>query len=609
MELDDKLQFLKQCPPFNQLSDQSLNQCLACLDISYHKAGEILEFGDNQRVLVIRTGSIELRGHAGEFFDRMSAGDVFLFPVLRRGEMNKFSFLEDTLLYALPWRSLESISLDNEHFRLFFNGAPTLRLVRDSGSRERDFRLNQEIAELMVTEPLCTHERASVKEVAQRMSEARVSSILVVAEGCLSGILTDRDLRSRVLAKGVNPDSLVSEVMTTDPVTISDTQTVYDAQMLMMTRNIHHLPVVRNGAPVGIVALNDFARAQNSEPIYMIQAIHRALNREELYLVSRALPDLVSKMIVAHVRADEIGRVITSITDAMTRQLIHLAQRNFGPEPCDFAWVVFGSQARQDQMLGSDQDNGLILDNSANEQADDYFKKFAAYVNEGLDRAGLRYCPGDIMAMTDQWRQPLRVWRDYFTRWIRQPEPKALMHASIFYDIRHVAGRKNLSDQLREHVLEEARKNTIFLACMSENACQNSPPLGFFKQFVLEKDGDHNPVLDLKHRGTVPIVAATRLYCLAHGISAVNTMDRLAALEERQILAASERKNLEDAHEFIAALRLEGQGRAIAEDREPGNNIDPKMLSPLVRHQLKDAFSVVADSQKLLKMRFGHGAI
>lgn len=609
MELDDKRHFIQSIPPFSDLEESDLDQCLKHLKISFFKAGTTLERGEQQQVFLLRSGSIELREVSGEFFDRLSEGDSFLFPVLSGVTPLNVQVLEDSLVYLFPQQLVNDFASHVPAFARYFGDQSDRALIAREPQGERDFRLNQSVESLMVREPLCTHQSASITQAAQSMSLARVSSILVVDGEQLVGILTDRDLRSRVLAKGVSPSAPVSEVMTEQPRCIKPNQTVYEAQMLMMTSNIHHLPVVSQGRPIGILTLNDFVRAQNSEPIYLIQAIHRADGREALSLISKQLPDLVCKMIVANVRADEIGKVITSITDAITRQLIFLAQRTFGVAPCQFAWVVFGSQARQDQMLGSDQDNGLVLEREPSDEEAEYFRQFARFVNEGLDRAGLKFCPGGIMAMTDKWRQPLDVWKSYFIKWIREPEPKALMHASIFYDIRHVAGERSLIRSLRSLVLEEARKNTIFQACMSENALQSSPPLGFFKKFVLEKDGNHNSVLDLKHRGTVPIVAAVRLYCLAHGIESVNTMERLDELIEQQVLSVSEASNLKDAHEFIASLRLENQSHAIESGAEVNNSLNPDDLSPLVRHQLKDAFSVVAESQRLLKMRFGHGAI
>ena len=324
---------------------------------------------------------------------------------------------------------------------------------------------------------------------------------------------------------------------------------------------------------------------------------------------SRDLPELIRKLIIADTRADEVGSIITSVTDSMTKKLLQLGIEEYGTPPCGFAWLAFGSQGRQEQMLGSDQDNALIISDQMKPEDDAYFAKLARFVNDGLDRCGLRYCPGEIMAMTDKWRQPLRVWKSYFSSWIEEPEPKALMHSSIYFDMRHIEGDITLTQELQQVVLEKAQKNTIFLAMMTENSLLHSPPLGFFKTFVLEKDGDHNPILDLKPRGTIPIVDIARNYSLAEGIDKINTLDRLHAIKQTGALSGQMVENLLDAYEFIAGIRLESQGRQYSAGKEVNNHVDPNALSALVRHQLKDAFAVVRDAQQAMRSRFGGGAL
>lgn len=477
MELDDKKQFLSQCPPFSSLSASNLDRLLKKLEISYERAGSGIDTAVlASELCVLRSGSVEVKDVNGHFIDRLSSGDSFGFQSYQHDSHNRdqVTFLEDTLLYRLPRTVIERLGNENPTFALFFEQERATRLHSSLDQKGRDYRLNQLVHELMIASPLCTHESASILDATKSMSQAKVSSILIVDNQALTGIMTDRDLRSRVLAQNLDTQRPVSEVMTRFPRTVNSSQTVYEAQRLMMSENIHHLPVVEGRRPVGIITLNDFIRAQNSEPVYMIQAINRAKNRDSLAKICDQLPELICKMIRANERADEVGRIITSITDSVTRQLIYLATQSLGPAPCQYAWVVFGSQARQDQMLGSDQDNGLILaDDVSEDDMAGYFKAFAEFINGGLDKSGLRYCPGDVMAMSDKWRQPLRQWRQYFTRWIREPEPKALMHASIFYDLRHVAGAPELTRNLKQMVMEEAKKNTIFQACMSENALQS----------------------------------------------------------------------------------------------------------------------------------------
>lgn len=609
MQLDERKQFLSLTPPFSKLSSTGLDQAVKHLHIGHAKAGQTLSYKSEAAIVVLRTGSVEIRNRDGGLLDKLSSGDCFLFSKDETSVTWEAQCLEDSLLYFFDEKLFDSLGDDRREFQDFFHGATNVRLNRVVNERERNYCLNQCVEELMITSVVSCEAHDTIRSAAEKMSASKVSSLLIEEDGLIQGIVTDRDLRSRVLAAGVDSSEAVAQVMTSNPKTIRPQQTVYEAQLLMMRSNIHHLPVVENGRAVGILSINDFVRAQNSEPVYLIQAMNRAKDVPTLEENSKRLPELIEKMIRANVRAHEIGKIITSITDSITQQLIYLAKQRFGEPPCGFAWVVFGSQARADQMLGSDQDNGLILERPVEGDDAQYFEQFAGFVNEGLDRCGLMYCPGGIMAMTEKWRQPLDTWRDYFSKWINEPEPKALMHASIFYDIRHVEGERQLTTELINHVSDLAQKNTIFQACMSENALQSTPPLGFFKQFVLEKDGNHRAVLDLKHRGTVPIVALTRLYCLAHGIRAVNTVDRLIALEKSGKLTNTEAGNLRDAHEFIASLRLENQSQQVQRGDEVSNNLDPKTFSPLVRHQLKDAFAVVAESQRLLKMRFGHGAI
>ena len=203
----------------------------------------------------------------------------------------------------------------------------------------------------------------------------------------------------------------------------------------------------------------------------------------------------------------------------------------------------------------------------------------------------------------------LQDWQRCFSAWIEEPSPKAVMHSSIFFDMRCISGNKELVIELQEYVLQRARTNTIFLAMMCDNALLHSPPLGFFKTFVLETDGDHKNTLDLKKRGTIPIVDIARNYALSVGVPALNSIDRLHAIEQAGAMSREMSYSLIDAHEFIAGIRLEAQGKQYSAGLKADNYLDPKELSPLLRHQLKDAFNLVRQAQAAMKARFGGGVI
>jgi CBS domain-containing protein len=292
------------------------------------------------------------------------------------------------------------------------------------------------------------------------------------------------------------------------------------------------------------------------------------------------------------------------ITDTITRQLLQIAETELGTPPCDYAWVALGSQGRFEQSAKSDQDNALVLANTFKPGDDDYFAAMAKIVNDGLDKCGYVYCPGDVMASNPKWRQPLKVWKKYFRRWITVPEKKALMHANIFFDLRIVKGRNELVDELKNSIRDDARKNELFLALMAKNAMTFQPPLGFFRQFVLERSGEHKHTLDLKLQGIMPIVEIARIRSLAAGELRINTRNRLRAAAVAGEISEADSASLIDALDFIEKLRIEHQARQYQSGQKPDNHLAPRELSPLVRQNLKSAFSQVRVSQSALLNRF-----
>ena len=285
--------------------------------------------------------------------------------------------------------------------------------------------------------------------------------------------------------------------------------------------------------------------------------------------------------------------------------MLQLGEAQLGPAPIDYVWVAAGSQARSEQTAKSDQDNCMVLDDSYNEaEHGAYFKALATFVCDGLDACGYIYCPGEMMAMTDTWRQPKRQWAEYFTRWTGQPEPKSLMLTCVFFDLRAIYGKAHLLDSLRHDVLQRTKGNSIFLAHMVGNALQHQPPLGIFKGISTIRSGEHKGKLDLKHTGVVPIVDLARVYALAGGHEEVNTHDRLLSAAAQGAVSEQRARDLRDALEFLAFTRIQHQARQITAGQPPDNYLNPNDISNFERSQLKDAFTVVHDLQNVLGQRY-----
>ncbi|MBU0604309.1 MAG: CBS domain-containing protein [Gammaproteobacteria bacterium] len=480
-----------------------------------------------------------------------------------------------------------------------------------AGARTTDPHLNlmtMPVRALIRRAPITLAPSTSIRDAAEKMCEQRVSSVLIVESGRLFGLVTDRDLRNRALARGIDISRPVIDIATVAPLTMDVRKPAFDALLLMARHNIHHVPVMDGDTVVGMITATDLTEQHSTSAVYLAGDIYKQDTVDGLAAGAARVRALQQNLAAAGASAYSTGHIITAITDAITCRLLQLAEARFGPAPIDYVWVAAGSQARSEQTAKSDQDNCLILDDSYDAaRHGEYFKSLSTLVCDGLDACGYIHCPGDMMAMTDQWRQPRSRWAQYFRNWTEEPEPKALMLTCVFFDLRAIYGKTSLLEDLRRDVLARTRDNRIFLAYMVSNALSHQPPLGLFRTLSTIRSGEHRGRIDLKHNGIVPIVDLARVYALAGGHDAVNTHDRLASAADSKEISEQSARDLRDALEFIAALRIQHQARQLGAGQDADNFLRPDELSNFERSQLKDAFTVVQTLQSVLGQRYQAG--
>lgn len=475
-----------------------------------------------------------------------------------------------------------------------------------------DALLGVPLQSLLTRSPVAVTASASIREAALCMRQAGVSSLLITerdqGEGALLGLITDRDLRNRVVAEGVSVEGPLMSIATRGVHTLPGSASVFEAMLLMTRHGVHHVPVMEDARVLGVVSVTRLSEQHASSPLTLAASVHRQNSLEGLQLLAAQVGLVQRQLAAAEVSAYNCGRMLTAITDAITVRLLQLAQARLGPPPVPYVWVAAGSQARAEQTARSDQDNCLVLDDDYDPVAHRaYFQELAASVCDGLAACGYVHCPGEMMAMTDAWRQPARQWRAYFEKWVNTPEPRALMLTSVFFDLRAVHGEAGLLDSLRRDVLASTRINRIFQAHMASNALGHAPALGMFGRLAVGRSGEHAGTLDLKHEGLVPIIDLARVYALASGAQAVNTRDRLLAVAGEGEVTEQAARDLCDALEFIGFMRIRHQARQMAEGQAPTNFLRPDSLSNLERRQLKDAFSVTQTLQSVLSQRYTAG--
>ncbi|MEO9780086.1 MAG: DUF294 nucleotidyltransferase-like domain-containing protein [Sedimentitalea sp.] len=594
LPVDEILRFLRSVHPYDSLAADTLDgiaQRFQVLNID--KGQPIYTFGEPMAGLyLLHDGEVEVRDGNGSPVSLLGPRNSFGERGLIRDNkaVTSTRAAADSVLLMLPRADFDTLMTTEPTFAKFFD-----RRRNDvrRGSDLATSRVQTFMAKTPVTCPLQT----SVQQAARLMHDKHISSLCIVNDDRLAGIVTTRDLTGKVLAPGLPCTTPVEQVMAHDPLTLSPSAIGSDVLHAMMEHRIGHIPIVEAGKLVGIVTQTDLTRFQAVSSAELVSAIARADTAVEMARVTAEIPRLLVQLVAGGNRHEVVTRLITDIADTATRRLLKLAEATLGPPPVPYLWLACGSQGRQEQTGVSDQDNCLILDDAVTDQQMPYFAKLAKFVSDGLDTCGYFYCPGDMMATNPRWCQPVRVWRQYFQGWIAKPDPEAQMLASVMFDLRPIGGDKSLFDGLHTDTLQAANRNSIFVAHMVSNSLKHTPPLGLLRGFATIRSGEHRNTIDLKLNGVVPVVDLGRIYALQGKLTEVNTRARLRAAEAAGVLSASGGRDLIDAYDLIAETRLNHQLVRINAGDAPDNFMPPTTLSDFERSHLRDAFVVIKTMQ------------
>jgi CBS domain-containing protein len=349
-----------------------------------------------------------------------------------------------------------------------------------------------------------------------------------------------------------------------------------------------------------MITQTDLTRFQAVSSALLVRDAATAQTVEDLAAATDRIPRLLVQLVGGNHAHEVVTRLITDVADTVTRRLLAMAETQLGPAPVPYLWAACGSQGRQEQTGVSDQDNCLIIDDTATDADMAYFAELARLVSDGLHACGYVYCPGDMMATNPQWCQRQLVWRGYFDKWINTPDPTAQMLASVMFDLRPIGGKASLFTDLQADTLEMAAKNSIFVAHMIGNSLKHTPPLGLLRGFATIRSGEHKNTIDLKHNGVVPVTDLGRVYALIGQLPVVNTRARLEAAAEAGVISSSGARDLLEAYDLIAETRLQHQLRRVKAGHKPDNFIAPSDLSDFERSHLRDAFVVVRTMQSAI---------
>jgi CBS domain-containing protein len=444
------------------------------------------------------------------------------------------------------------------------------------------YSLNLPVKHLIKRAPLFIAPGATVRQAAKAMQEAHVGSILVTTE--VPGIVTDRDLRGKIVAAGLTANTPVQRIMSRPLKTIDSDNMAFSALRLMLDENLHHLPVVEEGRIIGVISASDLLLQEGNNPLYLRALMSDLEEPGKLQHYGQEIAKLVQTLFRGGLSALHISQLVSSLNDALVNRLTYLAARALGPPPAPFAWIVFGSEGRFEQTLLTDQDNAIIYSKDS-PVVQSYFTEFAKQVVEHLIEVGFPACAGGFMATT--WCKPAAEWHALFTRWVRLPEPQAVLDAAIFFDFRAVAG--SLPLDFLDDVIGSAHEQRRFLMHIAKAAMHFRPPLGYFNR--LRSEGGR---VDLKRGGIAPIVGLARVAALAAGSSERSTVERLqVAKASPTVLSAEDATVLSEIFPFLFHLRLTQQLRAVDAGAPIDHSVVLAELSTRERLHLKQAFVAI----------------
>jgi CBS domain-containing protein len=628
MMVDEAIRFLSKIPPFQFLDDPLLRQVCGSLAMEFYPKGTVILQQDgavSDALRIVKKGVVKIslkpKGGGDEVvIDYREPGETFgLVSLMGKRQKTTIVAVQDTICYLLPkdrFNELLGTTPAIMEYLLQFH----LTKYADMTSREIQGKslflgssdhvlFTTQVGEICSRSAATVELSATVREAAQRMVDEKQSAVIVLdAHGVPAGIVTDTDLRKKVVARAHPTDALVSTVMSGPVVTVDDKDHCFEVILRMLQYNIHHVAVTREGVLMGVITNHDFMLLQGRSPLAFSEDIEHQKTIEALAPVSGKILGIIGVLLREGARAANIIRIISELNDRIVRKVLEIVSAELGPPPVPFCWLALGSEGRKEQTFRTDQDNAIIFEDCETPEqeaaARAYFGTFAALVRDGLVQCGFEACPANYMASNPEWCQPLSSWKHYFTSWVSEPTPEAVLKSLIFFDFRPLYGDESLSRSLRDHLVQEIPDHATFLGFLANMLVKNRPPIGFFGSVVVERGGEHKDELNLKIKGIAPLVDIARLFALEKGVRHSSTIERLKALRSTHTIVSEYADELEYAFEFITILRIHNQYRQLEAGKPIDNFINLDSLSNLEKQTLKNAFRVIIKIQELVMERY-----
>ncbi|HRH80900.1 MAG TPA: DUF294 nucleotidyltransferase-like domain-containing protein [Thiobacillaceae bacterium] len=603
------LDHLTRFSPFDQMERAHLAWMIERSKLGYYARGEVVaspDAGEARTFFIIKQGVIHgeqdvVRAQEDATWLELHEGECFPLGALlsRRNVNSTYKAGEDTFCYELAaddFRELLRMSPAFHDFctrriaNLLEQSKQVIQAQYVKSTSEQQ-SMTSPLSAVIRREPVTCAPDAPMRQVLETMNELGIGSMVAVdADKRPLGIFTLHDVLKRVTLPGLDLATPFSAVMSPEPVTLPPHALAYEAALVMARHGFRHVLVEETGRLKGLVSEKDLFSLQRVGLRQLSGMIRKAENLDSLIHAAADIRQLAHNMLAQGVTAEQLTQIISTLNDLLTQRIIELElEADPAAREVEFCWLALGSEGRLEQTLNTDQDNGILFavpDGRDAAAVREVMLPFAKRINLALAECGFPLCNGEVMASNPKWCLSLAEWKDTFDKWIFHGDPMALLYSTIFFDFRPLFGAEHLAEELRDWLAAESPKNTRFLHQMAVNALRNRPPLGIVRDFVT---GDGHTI-DLKLNGITPFVDATRIYCLAYGLKATNTLQRIREMAGPLNLSEQDAEAYGDAFLFIQLLRLRLHHEQCQLGQPLTNKVDPDHLNALDSRILREAF-------------------
>lgn len=622
--------FLKQYEPFTYLNAAAIYSIASQVKVLYLEKNKVL-FQINEEThncfYVVNSGEIGLyiTSDADDvLIDKCDDGDIIgLRPFFAKDNyLMTAKAREESIVYGIPieiFRPYVSQNQDVLNFLLESFASNT----RNPHSKENKGKLisenviyNDQTTEIQYYQtikytknPITAKSNHLIKDVAKKMVDFKIGSIIIEQNNLPIGIITDKDFRSKI-ATGLFPiDVEVNQIMSFPVITVAANLSMAEAQIMMLKNNVGHLCVTLDGTIQteikGIISEHDIVVAQANNPGVLLKQCKRATKSKDLALIRQKLTTLIEQSLDKKVPIQHLCSLAGEINTAISKRAIELAIEKIGtPPPTCFAWMAMGSQGRKEQLLPTDQDNFLIFEDVPEKEYEgvkSYFLQLAHYVTKTLNKVGYEFCLADMMASNPLWCKSVSDWKRQYDLWINAPGDNGILMCSIFFDYDVVYGETTLVEQITQNIIDNTHKNELFFAYLGADAIKSPPPLGFFKQFIVENNGENKDSFDVKARALMPLIDAARLLIINKEFKNVtNTYLRYKKLADLE----PQNNDLYEACADAFLTLLNFRNEEGLKNNSSGRYLNLNELSKLDKVKLKNCFSPIQGIQELIKTRF-----